>query len=270
VVADGEEGAREGFPFDTADGEVAFEDGWTLTFDRYLVSLGDLEVASSDGETGVASEAVYVFDLTQGTPRLEELIDLGVRRWDEFSFSIRAPGRDEPVKLSGGATQADADLMRDGDLNYFIEATAEKDGQIVTLAWGLDNPTDNRDCTNGLDEKPGVVVKANTATEAVITFHVEHLFWDALGSEQTRLRFDAIAALADDTGQVPWAALADQMLADLTNADGDPLVDANGTRVTYDPGSSGLLRNDLQQFILTSTRTQAHLNGNGLCTITAQ
>jgi hypothetical protein len=282
VSANGEQGAREGFPYvpgeeghvhmdgEPESDEVAFADGWEVRFDRYLASVGDLELATLEGEVAAASEAVYVFDLTQPRLGLEELVDVHAQRWDDFSYSVRAPAAGETVKLSGGATEEDAAMMRTAGINYYVEGYAEKDGRVITFAWGIDNPTDNVECTNGADETAGIVVKNNATAQAELTFHVEHMFWDRLGSEQTRLRFEAIAAMADADGEVTWASLAQQMLANLRDEAGGELFDDSGNRVVYDPGSSSLPRNDLQQFILASVRTQAHLNGSGLCTISAR
>lgn len=242
----GEDGALTGFPND----EATFVDGWTLSFDRYLVSIADVTVGARDGGTDHGDAQVYIADLHAGEPELDEIGPVAARRWDAVSWEMRPPTADDEVVALDGVTDADVAMMTDGGLVYFMAGRATKEMREVTFAWGLANPTSNHDCTNGVDGTDGVVVRKNTVTETEITIHVEHAFWDSLGTEESSLRFDPIAELADAEGVVAWEALEGARLADLEG---------------YNPGSLPLT--NLQEFVLAATRTQAHLGGEGLCTI---
>jgi hypothetical protein len=257
----GEDGAREGFPND----EASFADGWSLQFDKYLVAVAGIEIDASDAGAAATDERVYVVDLHAGEPELDEIGPVAARRWDRVSWAMRAPEADDDVVAVDGVSDEDVARLIDGGFVYWVSGRATKDAREVTFAWGLDNPSRNRDCTNGVDGTAGLVVRNNTVTEAEITVHVEHLFWDTLGSEQQVLRFEPIAAVADDAGAVQWDGLAEQRLADMQDSDGEPLLDDDGTAVVYNPGSLPI--SNLQEFILAATRTQAHLGGEGLCTI---
>jgi hypothetical protein len=257
----GEEGALSGFPND----EGAFVDGWSLLFDQYLVAVGDIHIAANGGGTGAREEQVYIADLHAGEPDFDEIGPLAARRWDRVSWNMRAPTAADDVVALDGVADEDVARMIDGGFVYWIAGRATKDDREVTFAFGLDNPTANRDCTNGFDGTDGLVVRNNTVTEAEITVHVEHLFWDTLGSEQNELRFEPIAAVADAEGVVTWDALAEQQLASMHGADGEPLLDEMGEALFYNPGSLPIA--NLQEFVLAATRTQAHLGGAGLCTI---
>lgn len=258
VRVSGEEAVREGF----APPEVV--DGWTVTFEQYLVAIGPIELATSGGERHV-DDTVYVADLFAGDAVIAEYEGLLATRWDRFSFYLRPPETDDEVVAVGTVTDEDVQRMVDGDFNIAVQGQASKDDVTVDFSWGIDAASHNLDCTNGVDGTAGVVVTANGRTESEVTFHVEHLLFDALGSENARLRFEAIAAMADADGHVAWEALAQQSLTDLRDANGDALLDADGARVVYDPGSSDAT--DLQAFIEAAVRTQAHLGGDGLCTI---
>lgn len=272
----GEEAARSGFPVEIGndhghshdDDEVlGFVDDWTLTWDAYLVSMGRLSLASSEGETALEDETVFVVDLHQGDSKLITFDGLGARRWDRFGFAMTPPsGMHENVDADASTVQQ----MVENGWNYWIAGSASRGDQTVTFAWGIANPTTNEDCTNGRDDTQGLVVPTNKTDEHEITVHVEHAFWTSLGTEINEMRFDAIAAVADDDGFVSWEALAGQMLSDLRDADGEPLTDENGNRLVYDPGALGLPRNDLQQFIRYAMAAQAHFNGSGLCTARSQ
>lgn len=257
----GEDGAREGFP----NAESTFVDGWSLQFDRYLVALGGIEIDASDAGEAATDEQLYVVDLHAGDADLDEIGPVAARRWDRVSWVMRAPEADEDVVALEGVSDDDVARLAEGGFVYWVSGRATKDTREVSFAWGLTSSSHNRDCTNGVDGTAGLVVRNNTVTEAEITIHVEHLFWDTLGSEQQELRFDPIAAVADDTGVVEWDALAGQLLADMQDADGAQLLDEDGAALVYNPGSLPI--SNLQEFLLAATRTQAHLGGAGLCTI---
>lgn len=263
VNVSGEDAAKQGLPIED-DGEViAFADGWSVQFSKYVVSIADVTVASSDGDRADDS-TVYVADLHVVDADAARFESLAATRWDSFSFSVRGPDAGDEVETRGDVSDADVATLQAG-ADMIIAGTASKDGRNVSFEWALDNPTRNRDCTNGVDGSAGVVVRNNSLTEAEITFHVEHMFWDTLGSEQNTQRFEAIAAMADDEGVIAFDDLADQRLADLRDADGETLLDEDGMPLVYNPGSVPV--DNLRDFLLAATRTEAHLNGEGLCTI---
>jgi hypothetical protein len=267
VRASGEASAKQGYPYERDGVEFRFVDGWTLVFDRYLVSFGDIEVATRDGETGSASGRRFIADLKQGDPVVEEVGDLEPRRWDSLSFSVL--NADASSELVGQVRGEDADRMRADGLSYLVEgvATHPEKGSL-RFSFAQQNATRNRNCTNGLDGTDGVIVRENATTEAELTFHVDHLFWDTLGAEQARLRFDPIwGADRNRDGFVDLEELAQQRLADLQDPDGEPLLDEEGEPLVYDPGAIPLADKNLREFLLAASASQAHLNGLGLCSV---
>ena len=108
-------------------------------------------------------------------------------------------------------------------------------------------------------------MQPNTTQDASLTFHVDYLFTTELDDKGATLRFEAMAAVADANGHIDLAALANQSLADLRDAEGQPLLDAEGSPVFYDPGGTALPQNDLAAFVREAVRAQPHLNGEGLC-----
>jgi hypothetical protein len=269
----GEDAAKQGFPVEAGndhdhdhgdDDTLEFVDDWTLEYGAYVMSLGNLTLASSEGETAFADDRIFVVDLHKGDPQLASFEELESQRWDRFSFDIAAPPSNA---VNVNADPAIVAQMQANGWNYWVEGTATKGDRTVTFAWGLANQTANEDCTNGRDNTQGLVVEAVKTTEQELTVHVEHMFWTTLGTELNEMRFDAIAAVADDDGIVTWEALADQMLSDLKDEHGEPLTDEHGNLLVYDPGATVLERNDLQHFIRALVAGQVHLNGSGLCTV---
>lgn len=264
VRVSGEGAAKVGYPYVKNGAEISFADGWSLRFTKYLVSVGQFSLAAADDTEAFTSNEVFVTDLHVADPVLMTFDGLQARRWERFGFRVVAPSAD--AKAIGPVLPEDLERMQREGLNYWIEGVAEKAGRSVSFAWGLRNPTRATNCTNGVDNTEGLVVRNNATTETEITFHLDHLFWDSLGTEVARLRFDAIAAAAKDD-VVTLADLETQALADLRDADGEPLLDGAGKRVVYNPGSVPLPAQNLQAFMLAASAGQAHLNGLGLCTI---
>ncbi|TKC99019.1 hypothetical protein [Polyangium fumosum] len=263
----GEDAAKTGFPVEEEGEAIAFADGWTVQFSKVLVSFGALDVRGADGAVAIESRERWVADLHAGDASLPVFEGIEARRWDRFRYEIAAP--DASAVALDGVAEAEVQAMIDGTFNYWLEGTATKAGDTYTFAWGLANPTRNANCTNGLDGTDGVVIRSNTTTEAEITIHLDHLFWDTLGTEEASLRFDALAAAAGTDKEISLDDLATQKLSDLKGLDGMPLVDAEGKPIVYNPGSVPLASQDLLSFLLASSASMGHLNGEGLCTVSA-
>ncbi|WP_373048820.1 hypothetical protein [Vulgatibacter sp.] len=258
----GEEAAQTGFPVPGSD-ELVFADGWSVRFEKYLVGIGRVRVAGADGNGAVADDEVVVADLTAGEQEVFRFEGLGARRWERFGYDIVAPTA--TARAVGTVDAADVQRMIDGGFNYWIEGTASRGDVHITFAWGLAAPTANDDCVNSADDSPGVVVRNNGTAAYQITLHLDHLFYDTLGSHAgVELRFDAIAAVADD-GVVAWEDLTAQRLADLRDTSGGPLLDEQGNRIVYDPESVPLGDANLQAYLLAASRSQGRFNGEGTC-----
>jgi hypothetical protein len=267
LSATGEDAAKDGFPFEEDGEAIAFADDWTVSFSKVLVSVGNIRLEGDDGKVAFDSDEHYLVDLHAGDPELGTFDALGARRWDRLSYEI-LPAASGMTNLSGVAS-ADVKAMVDGGYNYWLEGTAQKGDASFTFAWGLANPTSNTNCTNGSDDTQGVIIRDNATTEAELTFHFDHLFWSTLGTEEAELRFEAIAAAGRDDGDISWEDLEAQQLASLVGLDGEPLVDEKGEPIVYNPGSVRLASQNLASFILASASSMGHLNGEGLCTVSA-
>jgi hypothetical protein len=265
VRASGEGAAKSGYPYDRQGVEIAFVDGWTLSFEKVLVSVSELELAA--GEDRVTSDRSWIVDLHLGDPELDELTELAPQRWDSFGFVIEAPtAASEP---GDGVDAADVDRMVDEELGYLVAGSAtHPDRGTITFEWGLPIAVRHRNCTNGLDGTAGIVVRENSATDAEITIHMDHMFWDTLGTEVAQLRFDPIwGADVDQDGTVTTEELTDQRISALADPMGAPLLDEEGAPLVYDPGSLPLPDKNLYEFIQLSMASMAHLNGLGLCSV---
>jgi hypothetical protein len=265
VRTSGEGAAKVGYPYDRQGVEIAFIDGWELRFEKVLVSVREIEL-TAEGDS-VASEGSWVVDLHLGDPPLEEFTELAARRWDGFGFVIDAPN--EESALGEGVDPVDADRMANEGLSYVIEGSASHPERgSVTFSWGLPIAVRHRNCTNGVDGTSGLVVRENSTTDAEITIHLDHMFWDTLGTEVASLRFDPIwGADVDEDGEVTLDELRAQRLSSLTDPSGATLTDEEGSPLVYDPGSLPLPDKNLYEYVLVSMASMAHLNGLGLCSV---
>ncbi|AKU92045.1 putative lipoprotein [Vulgatibacter incomptus] len=262
----GEEAAVTGYPV-PGDDELAFVDGWAVKFDKYLVSVGNVRIEGADGKLAWDGEDAVIVDLVKGEPVVFRMSGLGARRWERFGYDILPA--DPGSRVVGAVSEADRDRMVEGGFNYLVEGKAKKDGRELHFSWGLANPTRNHDCRNGVDGKPGVVIRNNADADYQITLHLDHLFYDHLGDHKdARMRFEPIAAMAVQEGTgwtIPFDALVEQRLANLKAADGSPLVDESGARIFYSPGSVPLADDNLRDYLLAASRSQGRFNGEGSC-----
>ncbi|MBZ4418047.1 hypothetical protein [Myxococcus sp. RHSTA-1-4] len=258
VTMSGGDGTQRGLP------DTLFQDGWSVQFTRYLVSLGDFTLTSASGEVHTSHRHVLV-DVQKGDIPLTELKGLPAGRWD-VGFRVSPP--EERTELADGQVSADdVAMMRERGFSYFVEGRAVKAGVgVLTFRMGFPVDALMKSCINGVDGTQGIIVPEASVAEAEVTIHAEHMFYDRLGTHKgVLLRFDAIAATAGADGVITPEGLAAQQLTDLRGRDGQELKDAQGQPVVYLPGAYDV--RTLQEFITQSIVDQAHLNGGGVCTV---
>jgi hypothetical protein len=245
----GEEYIEEGIP------AAEFEDGWSVKFDQFLISLTGISVHDRAGK-GSELEGNWLLDLTQPGPHELGSLDLTAKAWPLVGYAI------EPVTSSTEAHESttgdDLELMEKGGYSVYVSGTATLEDVIKTFAWGFSNGTEYSDCVSEIDGKEveGLIV-ANGGDEKVqLTIHGDHFFYDDLASFDAVPRFAAMAAAdADEDGEVTLAEL-----------DAVPLVEIE--EGTYGTGSASHV-DDLGEFVRALTRTLGHYRGEGHCTETA-
>lgn len=241
VDAWGEEAAREGFPA----GEI--EDGWVIDLAHDVFALRDVTAASqADGRTAGALDGAVVIDHHLLTaPASLGAFAAPAGRVD-LSFAVSPPPTDaRPVGATDPALVAE--LASQG-WSVLVEGTATKGEATVHFRWGFPVDEVYDRCENGFDGTAGIAVPARRTVGATLTFHADHLWWDRLGTEEARLRFQAIAdADADHDGEVTLDELAAVDLA----------------TIGYE--TSGLDLDDLAAFVRAGVTMSPHLDGEGLC-----
>ncbi|MCX5747316.1 MAG: hypothetical protein NT062_33025 [Proteobacteria bacterium] len=243
--------------------ELAFVDGWTVQYDHWITSIANLELADPKTEAvAFADDGHYLVDwATTTTPLAIADVDLDAARYKvSYAFVPATADATRLTTIDGGLVAT----MVANDWNTYFEATATKGAATVKLRWGMHNPARYQFCKNGIDDTDGIAVPDGGDATAGIFVHLDHTFWDRLGTEEAQLRFDAIGAWAVD-GETALADLAQVSIANLRDRAGTTLVDERQVPLSYDDAGLGL--QNLRDFITFSTSQQGHLNGEGECTV---
>jgi hypothetical protein len=262
VKISGEEAAKGGYPVGSGDDEIAFSDGWTLQFEKVLVSLTDFKLQGEDGDDAEVEAGSVVADLHLGDPRLWSFENVPARRWDRVGYRYAPPT--SKSKKANDVDDADIERMADEGYALLIEATAKKAERTVPIEFGFAFEVTMTRCENGMDMTDGVVVANNAVNEAQVTVHLDHLFFDTFAVDDASLHFDPMAAMAPESGPLTLDDLAKQTnLSDLKSAEGSPL------ELAYDPGSvfKPIPRN-LDEYVVSAATTTGHWNGEGHCIYT--
>lgn len=259
VEISGEEAATMGFPV----GDIAFVDGWSVSFEHVLIVVEDFGL--SDGTTSVPLDAPSTLvDLAAGDQLVWTHAGVPAQRWSDVSWHIARPTA--ATRLLGAVTAADRDAMVAAGVSFRIVGTATHPTHgAVAIDLALPMAAHMEGCVSGRDETDGIVVPASGTHRTQLTIHLDHLFFDSARADEPNLRFDAWAAAAGADGTVTYEDLATQMLADLRGLDGMPLLDGMGNPVAYEPPASGLPMQTLAAFVLAEAFTVGHFEGEGHC-----
>lgn len=265
-------------------------DGWTVNFDSYLATVGDIDVHfSTDESLEAEAEAVFVVDMKQvpaaGLP-LWTLEDLREGRWE---FNYATPGAADGATRHESVTQADFDAMVASDWTYLIRGAITKaDGQScppaalatpggkapngnnsggnacydapsISFALGASAETSFGPCE--IDEVPGFAVTAGTTQTVAATIHGDHLFFNGFpeGDE------GGITRLAQ------WLADCDLNLdGTVTQAELEAIAPAQLPEIDtrYQLGGSPITPlNTMYDYAKSQLKTQGHYQGEGECPV---
>jgi hypothetical protein len=206
---------------------IETSDGWTVTFTRFLLSIGHV---SAEGDSCIGySDPDYsrVLRMTQpGAQKVGLLFALGQC---EFDYELSSP-REDSV-LGANATEADKALMRTPGTNLFAldsgtsilaEGTAAKAGVTKTFSWAFRQRIDYAACQTIIDGRveSGVDLEESESASVDIAVVGATLFQEALGGERFALGFqpfaDADGVTGNGDGDVSFGELRAVLLADIS------------------------------------------------------
>jgi hypothetical protein len=225
----------------------AFVDGWSVTFDAFLVSIGGIGAEAGHGGAQVQDTSYRIFDLAQPSGGAGfELARLpapgGV--YDHFGYVIR-PSADA---TAGNAAAVDA--MKAAGTSVWVRGSATRDATTVTFDWGFALDIVHSHC-----EVEATIDGDEATVEA--TIHGDHLFYDDAVSTEPRVAFALLAAADGAAGAAADGAVTLDELA---------AVDIRAEE-HYGVGSLPIF--DLRTFVTHQVGTVGHIDGEGHCDVGA-
>lgn len=187
-------------------GDHEIQDGWTITYQKFLVGFGDFIARSSATDDELRDSQRLVFDMrtlpTNGY-LLRDFENVAAVRWQQVGFSLLRA--DAPAtRLANGTSKEDFERMQSAGYALYVEATLTKpDGNACLpnaptdcvrrtehrVRWGLDTATSFADCAPE-DGQTGFAVPTGGTVQIAPTIHGDHWFFTNItkGAELTERR----------------------------------------------------------------------------------
>jgi hypothetical protein len=219
VTVEPSQATKEGFT--TAD-------GWTVTFDRFLTAVGDVNVHSAEGGSCIDYNDPHYQWLIDFTVAGREKVALVYALGDcSVEFSVRPPSDDDTLLGPGGSEQdivsmrvrASDDYSEDERIAVLVRGHAERAGISKRFDWAFRHRYELTDCEHpsGAGFVSDIVLQGGDALGLDIIVRGEELFRQ-LNQDDAPLQFDRMAAAdADGDGSVS--------LTELAEVDGPPELD---------------------------------------------
>ena len=198
-------------------------DGWSISFDRVLVSVGQMALPKDDAEGCTwyyTAGYVRILDVRAGAgQRVSDQFWLGPCN---LSFAVRSP--DTNARLGTGVTEEDKAWMRTPGVNPFepeggagliIIGSATKASERKTFRWaGV-----SRDITCSDEELPGLALAGDEVKTLDIQIDAARIFRDSTDELAFSYRFDSIAeadtVYGNNDGAVSQGELNAVLLSDI-------------------------------------------------------
>jgi len=252
-------------------------DGWYVTFDKYVVSVGNVTLERSTNPSALeASTDVVVVDLTavtNGIP-LTRFVGLDAVRWDRVSYEL-VPPTDAAAQDPSVDPSDFADMVANG-WTYLIEGTVEE-AEVGTgescppggacipatsmgFRFAMSVPGRFSSCESEGAAQGGFAVPKGGETTQSATFHGDHVFFDAFpgGAEVVSRRAQWLVN-ADVDGN---AFVDSSELAGIVGSDLPLLFPASDYNLS---GSPVLPFDSADDWVTGQLATQGHWNGEGEC-----
>jgi hypothetical protein len=166
------------------------KDGWAVTYDRFLVAIGNVRASRSDSDETLSDPAVYVLDLRGAPPGgyvIKSFEDVPAARWDRFGFDL--PNAKQGATSLPPTSDADLELMVSNGYSVYVEGNITKcpiggacdPASEVTFRWGLAAGTAFDDCATE-DGFTGFAVPEGGTAQVKPTIHGDHWFFNNITS----------------------------------------------------------------------------------------
>lgn len=267
----------------------AIQDGWAVSFDKYIVAIGDIDIhLATDESVEEEDPTIVVVDLTK-------VPEAGLPLWTfeaipsgDWEFNYATPVANSAATRHESVDVADFDAMVAGNHTYSITGTLTRaDGQscpptALAQPGGKtpDGTNNTDDCYNStsisfsialgaatvfgpceVDEVAGFNVPSDGTQTVAMTIHGDHLFFNGFpeGDEGGVMRLaqwlaDSDLNLDGAVEQSELMQIAPSALAELDNR--------------FQLGGSPISPlNNMVEYLTAQLKTQGHFQGEGECPV---
>ena len=236
------------------------QDGWTITYDRYLVAVGNFRARRSDTGDSLSDPTIHILDLKAAPTSgyvVKELTGVAAVRWDKFGYDI--PNAKAGATPLAPTTQGDADFMIQNGYSVYYEGAGEKGGKKITFKWGFSAGTAFDDCASP-DGVPGFAVPAGGTVQLKPTLHGDHQYFDNVtqGVEITK-RLAQWLEVCDKDGSLELT-IDELKKCDVVTALPQPPYDLTAVK---DQDGDGKI--SVYDYVSTQMRTFGDFQGDGEC-----
>lgn len=253
-------------------GEENIKDGWTVSYGKFLVTLGNFRASRTAAPDQKLSEPkVYVLDMkalpTAGFV-IAQFDDVAATRWDKVGFDL--PNATAAAQRPAFTTQADFDLMQQNGYSLYFEATLSNPAgkscrptaptdcvprTSLTIKWGIKAGTSFDDCAPPMGDA-GLSVPSGGTVQVKPTVHGDHWFFSNItqGVELTERRAQWIVdSDLDRNGETTLSELKQVQASDLFKA---PTYNLTGAIIPVKTG---------HDYLEAQARTLGDYQGDGEC-----
>lgn len=256
-----------------ADGDARGEirDGWSVHFDKFIVAIGDIEIAQGEGGRALVDTTATVVDLTRviGGVELHRFTNVEAVRWHDVSY--RTPVVSQATVQHASVGDGDLAIMRARGWTHFIEGRitntqgvscppegACRMAESVRFSLGAHAPARFGFCANALGVT-GIAVPSGATTTASLSIKGDHIFLNAFLTGHTNLEHLA-----------QWLADADLNADDFVSSDELAMGSASELMPTPPQGSYSFAGSPRPvvtalDFVTGQLATLGHFQGHGEC-----
>ncbi len=269
LLLDADPTIRDGL--EAGDGRGEVRDGWSVHFDKFIVGVGDVEIARDESGAALLDPKVRVFDLTNVSQAIElhRFDGVDAVRWHNVSY--RTPVIDENAIVHESASEADVRFMREEGWTHLIEGRVTHDDGLscppgqecrpanqVRFRLGARAPALFSFCANDFGVT-GVAVPAGATAIVGLSLNGDHIFLNAFLTGHANL-----ARLAQ------WVADADLNGDDLVTEEELATVPASEVMPTPPQGTYSFAGSPRPivtalDFVTGQLATLGHFQGTGEC-----
>lgn len=257
VFIQAEDTITEGLEAGTGPEQIV--DGWSVTFDKYLVAIGHLHMRRMGGGGSFEEHDEIVTDLRR-IPESGRPFAMGANLPEgRYSFEYRTPIAEMSMERDAAVSQADFDRMVAEGCTYLIVGSATNGMRTIRFDLCLAAET-IYECSS-MEGVEGIAIAAG-ANSAFMTIHGDHLFFNGFpeGAEGgVRRRAGWLALVDDATGRDGLVTKADLERTPVS------ILPASDYALSGAPQVDGMPIMNMATYARAQLMTQGHLNGEGEC-----